>query len=198
MILSFLVILMPFSQVETNRWEDVEAFAREVTKAGQPLQLVLKPVRSAGKPRYMVVVIVIIIIIIISSSSSSSISISISIIIIMVIIIIIIMVIIIIIIIVILLLVLLHFVFLLLLLVIIIIILVIIIITTHTVVAGTENVSFVESLSEARKAFDAILGHRNLFGEINDHVLVQVGRRLVSLTAVGAGLLYAEPGHLRA
>lgn len=39
--------------------------------------------------------------------------------------------------------------------------------------AGTENVFFVSSLTEARRAFKAILGEANLFGERNDKVLAQ-------------------------
>lgn len=39
--------------------------------------------------------------------------------------------------------------------------------------AGTENVFFVSSLREARRAFKAILGEANLFGERNDKVLAQ-------------------------
>lgn len=39
--------------------------------------------------------------------------------------------------------------------------------------AGTENVFFSSSLEEAKKAFDIILGDENIFGEINDMVLVQ-------------------------
>jgi len=39
--------------------------------------------------------------------------------------------------------------------------------------AGTENVFFVSSLLEAKRAFDTILGDQNLFGETNDKVLVQ-------------------------
>ena len=39
--------------------------------------------------------------------------------------------------------------------------------------AGTDNVFFVSSLAEARKAFDTILGDANIFGEANTTVLVQ-------------------------
>jgi phosphoribosylamine-glycine ligase len=38
---------------------------------------------------------------------------------------------------------------------------------------GTEDVCFVESLTEARRAFDTIIGKVNLFGEVNAKVLVQ-------------------------
>lgn len=38
---------------------------------------------------------------------------------------------------------------------------------------GTEDVCFVESLAEARRAFDTIIGKVNLFGEVNAKVLVQ-------------------------
>lgn len=39
--------------------------------------------------------------------------------------------------------------------------------------AGTDNVFFVASLTEARRAFDVILGDANIFGERNEVVLVQ-------------------------
>ena len=39
--------------------------------------------------------------------------------------------------------------------------------------AGTDNVFFVASLAEARRAFDVILGDANIFGERNEAVLVQ-------------------------
>ncbi len=39
--------------------------------------------------------------------------------------------------------------------------------------AGTDNVFFVSSLAEARRAFDTILGDANIFGEKNETVLVQ-------------------------
>jgi biotin carboxylase len=39
--------------------------------------------------------------------------------------------------------------------------------------AGTDNVFFVSTLGEARRAFDAIVGDTNIFGERNETVLVQ-------------------------
>jgi phosphoribosylamine-glycine ligase len=39
--------------------------------------------------------------------------------------------------------------------------------------AGSEGVAFAASIPAARKAFDDIYGNNNVFGEMNDTVLVQ-------------------------
>lgn len=51
--------------------------------------------------------------------------------------------------------------------------------------AGTDNVFFVASLAEARRAFDVILADANIFGERNEAVLVQ---EFLQVRGVGFGV----------